>query len=186
MHNFNICHRDIKLENILLDENYNPKIFGFYFSCLNANNIQIYLSTNPYAAPEIMENQPFNGIKCDIFSLGQLLFVIVTGMFGFRSANANDQHYNLIRNHQFNEYWQMEAFNGLNLSESFKNLYLRMEAFNPNERPTIEEVLNDEWMQEINNLNAEQINILENEIRQELHNREVEFENNDLHNQIIL
>ena len=46
-----------------------------------------------------------------------------------------------------------------------------MVAFNPNERPTIEEILNSEWMQEINNLNEAQLNALENEIRQELHFR---------------
>ena len=47
-----------------------------------------------------------------------------------------------------------------------------MVAFNPNERPTIDEILNDEWMQEINNLNAVQIDNLENEVRNEFHNRE--------------
>ena len=40
MHNANICYRDLKAENILLDGNYNPKISGFYFCCINANNLQ--------------------------------------------------------------------------------------------------------------------------------------------------
>ncbi len=46
-----------------------------------------------------------------------------------------------------------------------------MVAHNPSERPTIEQILNDEWMQEINNLNAEDLNILENQVQQELQNR---------------
>ena len=40
MHYSNFCHRDITAENILFDANYNPKIYGFYASCNNANNLQ--------------------------------------------------------------------------------------------------------------------------------------------------
>ena len=47
-----------------------------------------------------------------------------------------------------------------------------MVAFNPAQRPTIDQILNDEWMQEINNLNDEQRVALENEVRQEFNNRE--------------
>ena len=43
---------------------------------------------------------------------------------------------------------------------------------NPDERPTIEEILNDEWMKEINHLNEEERNALENEIRNEFELRE--------------
>ena len=47
-----------------------------------------------------------------------------------------------------------------------------MVAYNPNERPTIEQILFDVWMEEINNLNAEQMDNLENEVRNEFQNRE--------------
>ena len=68
IHNANICHRDIKMENIYLDKNYNPKIFIFGFSCLNTDNLQEYLGTPRYEAPEILANHPYNGFKSDIFS----------------------------------------------------------------------------------------------------------------------
>ena len=68
MHNAHICHRDINLVNILLDENYNPKIFDFTFSAINANNLNDYIVTQYYSAPEIIENHPYYGIKADIFS----------------------------------------------------------------------------------------------------------------------
>ena len=70
MHNANICHRDIKCDNILFDENYNPKIFSFDFSCLNANNLQQFVGTMTYASPQILGNLPYDGKKSDIFSLG--------------------------------------------------------------------------------------------------------------------
>ena len=172
MHNANICHRDLKAENILLDENYNPKISGFYFSCINANNLQDMQGTISYTAPELLLNQPYNGIQSDIFSLGQLLFVLVTGRLGFKHANQNDNFYRLIINPQNHaQYW--EFFNNLNLSQSFKNLFVSMVAQNPGQRPTIDQILNDEWMQEINNLNDNQRIALENQVLQEFHNREV-------------
>ena len=178
IHNAGICHRDIKPENILLDENYNPKIYDYSFACLNANNIQEFVGTISYSAPEILLNQPYDGIKCDIFSLGQLLFNLVNQIFGFQSAREDDQHYTLIRQQNYAEYWNSPAFAQLNLSNNFKNLFVRMVAFNPNERPTIDEILNDEWMQEINNLNAVQIDNLENEVRNEFHNREAQIQAN--------
>ena len=46
-----------------------------------------------------------------------------------------------------------------------------MVDFNPNGRLSINEILNGQWMQEINNLSAEDMNILENEVRHELDNR---------------
>ena len=172
MHNANICHRDLKAENILLDENYNPKISGFYLSCINANNLQDIHGITSYTAPELLLNQPYNGIQSDIFSLGQLLFVLVTGQLGFKHANQNDNFYRLIINPQNHaQYWA--NLNDLNLSQSFKNLFVRMVAQNPNQRPTIDQILNDEWMQEINNLNDNQRIALENQVLQEFQNREV-------------
>ena len=172
MHNANICHRDLMVENILLDGNYNPKISGFYFSCINANNLQDIHGITPYTAPELLLNQPYNGIQSDIFSLGQLLFVLVTGRLGFNNANQNDNFYRLIMNPQNHaQYW--EFFNNLNLSQSFKNLFVNMVAPNPGQRTTIDQILNDEWMQEINNLNDNQRIALENQVLQEFQNREV-------------
>ena len=52
-----------------------------------------------------------------------------------------------------------------------------MVSYEPNERPTIEEILNSEWLHEINNLNPQQILDLENEIFKEFQNREAQIEN---------
>ena len=68
-------------------------------------------------------------------------------------------------------YWSLFLEQNLDLSNSFKSLFLKMVAFRPEERPSIDDILNDEWMKEINNLNDGDMNILENEVRQELQNR---------------
>ena len=184
IHNAGICHRNMKPNNILFDANFNPKISYFYFSCLNANNLQERVGTYKYMAPEILSNKPYDGILSDIFSLAQLLFTMVTNRKGFQVATGTDKFYSLIMNHHFDIYWKLVDEYNLNLSQSFKDLYMRMVAFEPKKRPTIEEILNSEWMQEINNLNEAQLNALENEIRQELHFRTWQlmpefFPNND-------
>ena len=150
IHNLNICHRDIRPENIYLDENYNPKIASFSLSCLNANNLNQYVGAVIYCAPEILSRIPYNGIKADIFSLGKLLFALVTNMLPFKRATTTDQYYSHINNHQPLNFWNAIPLNGINLSQSFKNLFIRMVDPEPNNRPTIEQILNDEWMNEIN------------------------------------
>ena len=169
MHDLNICHRDIKPSNILFDANYNPKIYGFYFSSINANNFQGQIGTEGYMAPEILANQQYDGKKADIFSLGQLLFNIVTGIRGFESATNSDHYYRYIIQKKHEQYFEIiHPHLQNNLSNEFKKLYIRMIAYNPNERPTIEEILNDPWVQEINNV----MQALENEVKAEMMNRE--------------
>lgn len=168
IHNANICLRNINIANILFDENYNPKLYAFELSSLNANNLTEFAGTMSYTAPEI-GFVPYNGIKSDIFSLGQLLFFLVTGRLGFNQARNNDNLYHLIRTHQYDNYWLNININ--NLSNNFKNLFLRMVSPNPNGRPNIENILDDPWIQDINNLNPQEMNELENEVRQELFNR---------------
>ena len=179
IHNANICHRDIKIENIFLDDKYNPKIYGFYCSCINANNLQQCGSSLRYSPPEILRNRPYDGFEADIFNLGQLLFILVAGILGFQSSNENDHFYSFIWRKQINEYWNQEQFQNLNLTDDFKDLYIRMVAFNPNERPKLNEILSHQWMQEINNLNQDQLNHLEQELVDELHNRELQFNQNN-------
>ena len=172
MHNANICHRDLKPGNILLDDNYNPKITGLGLSCINMNNLQVYSITESYTAPEVLAHQPYNGIKADIFSLGQLLINLVTGQFGFRSPSKTDRYYRLIIEQKLDHYWHELQRNNIVLSQVFKDLFIRMVDPNPDNRPSIDEILNSPWMQEINNLNQEQMNALENQVRNEFQLRE--------------
>ena len=174
MHNLNICHRNINTSNILFDANYNPKICGFYYSCINANNFQDQIGSEGYMAPEILANRQYDGKKADIFSLGQLLFNLVTGLRGFESANNSDHYYRYIKQKNYEKYFNLlEPMLEKNLSDEFKHLYVRMIAYEPNERPTIDEILNDPWVQEINNF----MQALENEVVTEMTQREKTINN---------
>ena len=186
LHKEGICHRDLKTENIVLvGDNYDIKLidFGFAAKYVDKENkpklLKKSVGTKYYASPEILENKRYNGIKADIFSLGAILFVLMTKNFGFAearvnnlSANVKNLLYKLIKTKQYDRYWELmdKYFKIKNLSPKFKNLYLKMVAYNPDERPTIEEIRKDEFLADIVNANEEDINYL----REKMIN-EVEF-----------
>ena len=69
---------------------------------------------------------------------------------------------------EYQKYWN--KITNKNLSEDFKNLYLSMVAYNPDKRPTLEQILNSDWLKVVSNLDDE-----EKKIKKELE---------DIHNEI--
>ena len=155
-HSKGICHRDLKLENILLDNECNPILCDFGFAGFSEEEdgsgcLTEFLGTNYYASPEILRQIPYNGIKCDIFSLGVILFCLVFKSFPFSSATKSNSLYKLIFRKKYNEYWEeIGNKNGIKkvvqVSEECKRLIFKMLAYNPNERPSIDEIYRDDWM----------------------------------------
>jgi len=171
-HNSNICHRDLKMQNILFDEQFNPKICDFGFAAFNGNNLNDYLGTETHAAPEILVGRPYDGFKADIFSLGVVLLNIVTCKIGFGKANKDDPYYRLIMTKHYKSYWNEVGRQIQGISDEFKQLYCKMISFRPQDRPSIENILNDPWFKEIRDLSDDELAKLENEIREQLLKRE--------------
>merc|ERR1712159_810891 len=140
-----VAHRDLKLENILVDQDLNLKVADFGFATYkNISKLQSYRGTKTYMAPEIKEGKTYDGKQIDMFSVGVILFIIIQGIFPFKEAKKDEYFYNLILNNKLDTYWKKVG--GQNLSPEFKDLILKMFSYDGNKRPTIEELKNHPWI----------------------------------------
>ena len=149
IHDSNIVHRDIKLENIMLSGNdYTLKYVDFGFATEKSNGyLTTFLGTPNYAAPELHLKQPYLGVYEDIFSLGVTLFIIITGHLPFILPLPNDPLYQYIFCVDYINYWRKR---NIKVSPSFMELFDNLIAFSPSQRPSISEIRNSKWMKEIN------------------------------------
>ena len=137
MHNQGIVHRDIKAENIVVDENMNIRLIDFGFASYeNNDNLSNYLGTPAYMAPEIKKGIQYKGTEVDIFSLAVVLFVIVRGIFPFVEAKENNYWWKLLKNGQIDTYFSKIDKKG-KLSDEFRDLIISMLSEEGSERPTI-------------------------------------------------
>ena len=86
LHNQNIYHRDIKLGNVLVTEDYNAKLIDFGFSVRGATGqpLNTYCGTPCYMSPEILMKKPYDAVFADIWAVGVLLYRMVTGEQPFK------------------------------------------------------------------------------------------------------
>lgn len=78
LHSHGICHRDLKLENILMDKNHNVKIADFGFAKWINNNVAETVCGSPhFTAPEVISGCPYDPKKADIWSLGIILYTLL-------------------------------------------------------------------------------------------------------------
>ncbi len=87
-----ICHRELKMENILMDQKFQPKLADFCFATFikgkdGSNLIEGGYGTKPYIAPELLKGEKYNGSKADIFSLGAVLLTLVSCHIIFGEAS---------------------------------------------------------------------------------------------------
>jgi len=138
-HNKGVSHRDIKLENLLLDENENVKIidFGFSTCMIKCKKLKIFCGTPSYMAPEIVMRKKYAGPPADIWAMGVLTYVMLCGSFPFKGS-TNKELYKKITSSQ--------PHLPDHLSPGSKSLISRMLNVNADERPTAQEIAIDPWL----------------------------------------
>ena len=143
IHKKNIIHRDIKLDNILLDNNYKCKICDFGVSRVMKKEEYIteQCGTPAYLAPEIIRDLGYKNLKADIWSLGILLYSIVTGNMPFK-ANSIDSLQKKILKGNFD-------FGDSQISNDCQDLVKKMLVVDPFKRIDIEGVIDHKWLKGI-------------------------------------
>ena len=147
IHSQGIVHRDIKLENILLDLNNNIKICDFGVGKIIKPESTLYdqCGTPVYMAPEIIKNAGYKGFPVDIWSSGVALYIMLTGNIPFNRGKIHDLQYNIVNK-------DINPIEGI--SNEAKNLIEGLLNKDPNKRLTAEDILNHPWLNNIDDLDT--------------------------------
>ena len=138
IHEQGIAHRDLKLENVLMDEFGHIKIIDFGFSRF-ADPGQMFATpcgSPAYAAPEVILGEQYDGRMADMWSLGVMLFGLITGELPWKGSNQI-QVFKQIKNAEFEIPDGVSAFG--------KDLIKKLLVPEPNLRLTAAECLGHPW-----------------------------------------
>lgn len=112
LHKRGICHRDIKSENILFDDEFNPKIIDFGVSMEHADSAKTICGTPFFMAPEIIRGENYDGRKADIWALGVTLHVLTTKTFPWEQTKSEAQFLNKLANNKIEIILETNGFIG--------------------------------------------------------------------------
>ena len=118
LHSKGIAHRDIKLENILLDLNNIVKICDFVVGKITQKGQKLLdqCGTPVYMAPEIVQGDGYEGFPVDVWSAGVALYIMLSGNIPFNRDKTHD----LIALHRFGHYinlmYKLEKKDGTKLA----------------------------------------------------------------------
>ncbi|XP_049276425.1 MAP/microtubule affinity-regulating kinase 3 isoform X17 [Rhipicephalus sanguineus] len=138
-HQKRIIHRDLKAENLLLDGEMNIKIadFGFSNEFVPGMKLDTFCGSPPYAAPELFQGKKYDGPEVDVWSLGVILYTLVSGSLPFDGANLKELRERVLRGKYRIPFY---------MSTDCENLLKKFLVLNPAKRATLEVIMKDKWM----------------------------------------
>ncbi|KAI9487422.1 MAG: kinase-like domain-containing protein [Benjaminiella poitrasii] len=134
-----ICHRDIKDENIVIDNEYKVKLVDFGSAVILPRNKRSqnrrlftkFYGTVSFASPEILMSKPYHAEPAEIWSLGVLLFTLLFGEVPFSDSKSAVEG--------------RIPFPDIAVSQKARCLISSLLSKNPNHRPSIHEVVSHPW-----------------------------------------
>ncbi|KAJ3442875.1 map/microtubule affinity-regulating kinase [Anaeramoeba flamelloides] len=137
-HNLGIVHLDIKLENIIVNQNGNIQLIDFDVATFTQKNrlLKTFCGSPLYQAPEIVSKQAYNGKKVDIWCLGVVLYTMLCGKHPFREGERV-----LPKNLHFPSYLNFDVI----------SLIKKLLKLNPKKRITTEKILEHKWINKASN-----------------------------------
>ena len=157
IHSKKIVHRDIKLENILIDLNNNIKICDFGIGRILKNEKQLLYDkcgTPMYMAPEILlssKTKGYEGFPVDIWSSGISLYIMLSGTLPFNLKNNESSDISEESNNNIELQYSIinkEPKKIEKISNEARDLLKGLLNKNPRKRLTIEQILNHPWLME--------------------------------------
>ena len=139
-HSRGVVHRDLKVENLLFDAENNIKLADFGFSNFyesESSLLSTWCGSPPYAAPELFEGKKYVGPKVDMWSLGVVLYVLVSGTLPFDGVTLSE-----LRDRVVKCQYRVPYF----LSQECERLLKGLLVIEPEKRFSIEAVVNHPWL----------------------------------------
>ncbi|XP_047999949.1 serine/threonine-protein kinase MARK2-like isoform X8 [Leguminivora glycinivorella] len=138
-HQKRIIHRDLKAENLLLDGEMNIKIadFGFSNEFTPGAKLDTFCGSPPYAAPELFQGKKYDGPEVDVWSLGVILYTLVSGSLPFDGSTLRELRERVLRGKYRIPFY---------MSTDCENLLKKFLVLNPGKRASLESIMRDKWM----------------------------------------
>lgn len=138
-HGLSISHRDIKLENVIIDTQNRVKIIDFGFSTLTEaeERTKVFCGTPSYMAPEIVQRKEFLGAAADLWALGVLLYTLLSGIFPFRGLTDKELYAKIAKG--------IFSFPHC-IPQSARTLIQSLLSVDPGRRPTCSQILQHSWV----------------------------------------
>ncbi|KAJ9525705.1 hypothetical protein QJQ45_003475 [Haematococcus lacustris] len=140
-----VCHRDLKLENTLLDGRHAPRVkicdFGYSKSAQDSNP-KSTVGTPAYIAPEVLRRAEYNGQAADVWSCGVTLYVMLVGAYPFEDPADPNNFRNTMQRITAAQY----VFpSNLRLTVECLDLVGRMLKADPRQRITVDGIRAHPW-----------------------------------------
>lgn len=145
-HYMQICHRDLKLENTLLDGSPAPRLkicdFGYSKSSLLHSRPKSTVGTPAYIAPEVLSRREYDGKLADVWSCGVTLYVMLVGAYPFEDQEDPKNFRKTIQRIMAVQY---KIPDYVHISQDCRHLLSRIFVANPSRRITLKEIKSHPW-----------------------------------------